>query len=106
LRAYATNSAGTSYGPQQSFTSLPNVSISATLKNQVLLFPNPGSDLVFLKGLESGGEIVMSSPAGKEMLRKTLSPEGRIDVSELPPSVYFYSILTPSGVYRGKLVLE
>jgi hypothetical protein len=106
VRAYATNSAGTAYGPQQSFTTLPNVSVSAIVKNPVLLLPNPASGLIFFKGLDSAGELILISPGGKEMLRRKLSPEGSIDVSELPPSVYFYSILTTSGVYHGKLVLE
>jgi hypothetical protein len=106
LRAYATNSAGTAYGPQQIFTTLPTVSASPALTNAVLLFPNPGSGYLFFKGLGSGGELVLLSPEGKEMLRKKLSEEGRLDVSFLNPSVYFYRIQTASEIYRGKLVLN
>jgi len=106
VRAYATNSGGTAYGPQLSFTTPPNVSVSPAVKNPLMVLPNPGSGLLYFKGLESGGELVLLNPDGKEMLRKKLTPEGRLDVSQLPPSVYFYSIQTPSGVYRGKLMLQ
>ena len=106
LRAYATNSTGTSYGPEISFTTLVSSAKSHLNAGQFLITPNPASERFSISGLSGIAELSIQNAAGKEFYRKSVSSGESIDVSTLPPAIYLYSVQTASGLQRGKLILK
>jgi len=105
VRAFASNAAGTSYGPELSFTTQNNSAILPAQKAVVTTFPNPGSGRFSLSGFIGTGELILQNSLGKEVLRKALAEDGLLDISGLPPDVYLFRIETASGLFRGKLLM-
>jgi len=61
-----------------------------TQNGELKIFPNPASSLITLQGLNEGEkEITISDVTGKLLLRKELSNENSVDVSDLAPGIYF-----------------
>jgi hypothetical protein len=106
VRAYATNGGGTSYGPQRTFTTLVNSAIRNELKGGISVVPNPGTGLFYFRGIESGAALILQTAAGKEVLRRKIAANGFLDISGFPSGIYLYSLQTPSGLYRGKLIRQ
>lgn len=76
------------------------------------LYPNPATDVVYLKLNEMGfypTRFEIINLEGKQTLVKTgnWNPELGIDISLLPSGIYFYRIMNESGKFNtGKLVIN
>lgn len=59
-------------------------------KNQIIFFPNPTDNILFIKGYEKSIDITIYDVMGKEVLSKKSAHN--IDVKELPKGVYVIKI--------------
>jgi len=64
--------------------------VNAGVEKKFTVYPNPATDVLHIKteGKESFG---LSDQSGKIILTKTITNSGDIDVSQLPPGIYFLS---------------
>ena len=96
LRAYATNSEGTSYGNQITFsTSISSVSEQVNNKNDYFDFitPNPASDFIYLPETNNLiKEATIYSIFGEKVMQLNNSQSNIVDISGLSKGVYFLRI--------------
>jgi hypothetical protein len=90
VRAFATNSVGTSYGNEVNFiTSLANglqVNAIAILSN---LYPVPAEDIIYVQLNDNPMRYTINDATGKEVLRGYLTKENySIDISNLSKGIY------------------
>lgn len=79
-----------------------------TNNDDISIYPNPGTDIVTIKGMTFSGKIQLYDMIGRLVLEQDLrSPLSTIDISQLSNGVYNYSI-TKQGqkVYTGKIIKE
>lgn len=90
FKAYAINSAGTSYGTEMSFTTLVD-GIDASQLSLISLYPNPAKNSVSIKNAENYTISVYSivGQIVKQSLVKT--NQYTMDISELPSGIYIMS---------------
>lgn len=69
------------------------------------LFPNPARHYVQLKADEAV-EVWITALTGKNIMQRKLSPGERLDVSDLPPAVYYVTLKTPEKLFTQKLVIS
>lgn len=68
------------------------LSTESVSKNEVMLFPNPGSDRLNMKGIKKTADFEIFSTDGKLIRKGQYSPSQTIDVSRLKVGVYFLKI--------------
>ena len=108
VRAYATNSQGTSYGNQQTFTS--SVGIDENLFYKYLkVYPNPSNGKFkiesynnFINSIEIIN-IVGQKVFSKNYLKKSKS---EIDISNQNNGIYFLSVTTNDKTFTTKIILQ
>jgi len=108
VRAYATNSQGTSYGNQQTFTS--SVGIDENLFYKYLkVYPNPSNGKFkiesynnFINSIEIFN-IVGQKVFSKNYLKKSKS---EIDISNQNNGIYFLSVTTNDKTFTTKIILQ
>jgi photosystem II stability/assembly factor-like uncharacterized protein len=74
----------------------------------VKVFPNPARDRlhVSLPGIDRNALARIFDPLGKLMIQAGLSENGTLDVSMLPPGVYFLTIFTANVNHRERIVVS
>ena len=73
-------------------------------KDHITVFPNPVQNEINLSGIEIvNSEAIIYSLDGKEILRKKIVDENKIDVSELATGNYILKVITESGVYSFQI---
>ena len=72
------------------------LSTESASKNEVMLFPNPVSDRLNMKGIKKTSDFEIFSTDGKLIRKGKYSPSKTIDVSSLKVGVYFLKINTKS----------
>lgn len=65
------------------------------LQSQVKMYPNPSSGIVNIDSEINLEEVKIFTTTGKEVL--TSLNTNKIDISELPPGMYFVELITPLG---------
>lgn len=107
VRAFATNSVGLSYGNEVSFiTDVFSGIKSQQNSKELVVFPNPSSNFIYLKLPESskGINYTIYDTNGKLMLREEITVvKNGIDISKLKKGVYF---LKSENGERTKIVKE
>lgn len=76
-------------------------------KNAIELYPNPASDYISIKGLESGSMVSLNSITGTQI--STVSSSGNsltMSISELPAGVYLITVSQSQSVKTLKLVIQ
>ena len=68
------------------------LSTESVSKNEVMLFPNPVSDRLNMKGIKKTADFIIFSTDGKLIRKGQYSPSKTIDVSSLKVGVYFLKI--------------
>lgn len=93
VRAYATNSVGTSYGEERQFTTLFVGLDDLISTGKIKVFPNPFSGEVNISS-ESSEPVSVSlfDVMGKELLSQTFSQSARLEVSPLQKGVYYLKV--------------
>jgi hypothetical protein len=83
----------------------PNSISNTTLTNQPLLFPNPGSDHIYLNDATEIKSIRIFDDNG--IVVKTIeNPSGAIHVTQLAAGVYFLNIIFNNGTIRSEKWLK
>ena len=104
VRAYATNSLGTAYGNEITF-STNTLGINENIFENISIHPNPTNSTFTISGINQNDftSIEILDITGK-LLFKTNSPIN-IDLSNYENGVYFYRIIGEKN-YMGKIVKE
>jgi len=115
LRAYATSSAGTSYGNEVIFTTTNTTgTFNYSLKNNLSVYPNPASNLlhinlddlksdyIHINILNANGIIVFDY----EINNVNTSNNQIIDLSGFSKGIYMVEFTTKDGVLLEKFVIE
>jgi|GEM_PF-4246603 len=86
--------------------------VSATFYPQSLiqLYPNPTTGQVFIEGeaLEGSVQLSLHNPNGQRVYSRQYdaSAPPTIDISSLPPGIYFYHIENYPNSFSGKLIIQ
>jgi uncharacterized repeat protein (TIGR01451 family) len=115
VRAFATNSAGTAYGNEISFTTSVGTGLNnSALKNNISIYPSPGNGMIVLdihslnsdylkcRVLNSKGEIVYNGKVNNF----SGDYKGMLDLSFLPKGFYTIQIITSNGIFTDKLIIS
>ena len=70
---------------------------------EVSIYPNPREDFVNIVTSENMLSVNIYNTQGKIVLTST---EKRIDISNLPSSIYFIEVNTAQGIHKEKLLIE
>ena len=72
--------------------------------NKAVIFPNPTTSHIQLKGIEGKANLSLFDIDGKLLLSKQFTDDETISVSSLPKGIYTLKIQTTTGVVERKLV--
>ncbi|MEI7424753.1 MAG: T9SS type A sorting domain-containing protein [Candidatus Staskawiczbacteria bacterium] len=72
--------------------------------NKAVIFPNPSTSYIQLKGIEGKANLSLFDIDGKLLLTKQFTDDETISVSSLPKGIYTLKIQTTTGVVERKLV--
>jgi photosystem II stability/assembly factor-like uncharacterized protein len=75
-------------------------------KNRLTIFPNPVSEILFLKGFQPFGCNVMIYDLQGKLVLKQLLNEPVIDVSDLTNGIYTIQLILPEQVLTNKFVKD
>ncbi len=96
ISLFVTDQYGCSFSDTIQITINPAIEfIASDFKNNVIIYPNPSEDIIFLKitGLTSESEISIIDENGKLLLKKDMkSDTEQIDISNYPKGLYFVII--------------
>jgi hypothetical protein len=85
---------------------------SALVEDDVRLFPNPGSGLVTISGLNPAGEarqFIISDVSGRTIIQQKMDPGAEkiiLDVSALADGIYTLQVKKAEGILSRKLVVQ
>ncbi len=106
VRAYATNSAGTSYGSTVTFT-------AATSKNKIKVYPNPATEYVtvdFTEELKNkGGKFEIFDLLGRKVYDSNTVVTGtslEINVSKLVKGIYIIKVIKGAESVAKQLIIR
>jgi uncharacterized protein (TIGR02145 family) len=92
VKAYATNNAGTAYGNKIIFiTKDPSVDISSLYYEDLIVYPIPSSEKIYLNNSNNFTIVTIYDSNGKQLLNKQYDNTS-IDISNLKIGVYFMKI--------------
>lgn len=78
-------------------------------KVEVVIFPNPVTDKLFLQGIDYDMRIIISSVDGRKLIKKDLKSNAKaiINTSTLKSGIYFYTITDQNQTIKsGKLIKQ
>ncbi len=96
----------TLYVDDVSMTYLPNAVKNVNLQNDVKVYPNPASGILYVEGADNAGaNFRLYAMNGQLVANKTLTSKDAIDISTLSDGLYFYTISDVNGntTQRGKV---
>ncbi len=103
LRAYATNSEGTAYGNEISFTT-DNVTSVNSIDNSfgIKIYPNPSKDNIFIT-IQDIDEYIVSiiDITGKEVISVNATHSIVIDAKQLNNGIYFCKVKSRTGNFSS-----
>lgn len=80
--------------------------LNKKLDSKVAVYPNPATDKLHIEGVNSEAVCILFSMSGQQVLSHKLDGgQQAIDLSSLPPGVYFLSIKQDDMVERKKLII-
>ncbi len=103
-RAYATNSVGTTYGGEQSFTTEAVLSIEDFEQSAVAISPNPATGIVNITVSEKTGYKLLDT--GGHLLQQGTFATGAhsIDISPLSTGIYLFILNTGKGSFTRRII--
>jgi PKD repeat protein len=100
-----TNTTGTDQKTKTNYITVAANSNKALNKTFITLFPNPATDKITVRGVESLSEVVAMSASGA--MTKLFVDGSDVDVSNLSDGVYFITLTdVTGGVYQTKLIVN
>ncbi len=75
------------------------------LKSQAVVYPNPVVDKVFFQTDINGYKVIITDITGKKIIERNKMEVNYIDVRELKPSTYFYTLVrNEKAVFSGSFI--
>jgi hypothetical protein len=105
VRAYATNSIGTYYGNEVSFTTATITDVSNIYTSKTIVYPNPTSDLLKLSSTEGIQNISINNLSGNTVWSGSVS-EFPLNVTSFAKGIYLVNIVSTDGVKTEKVVIK
>lgn len=98
VRAYAINSAGTSYGNEESFTTLATLGLQDDIVKQAIsLYPNPVNDVLYIKTNNlKVANVMLFDVLGKRITNIKIKNDA-INLSHLKMGIYILKMETAQG---------
>jgi uncharacterized protein (TIGR02145 family) len=98
VRAYATNSAGTAYGDQKSFTTTPTSVDIESLAN-ISIYPNPFTSILTLESEKGISQVVVMNVSGQVVLARQANGESKLllDANGLDTGLYIVKLTEVDG---------
>jgi hypothetical protein len=96
--------------PMDSVVVVVDTTTTATATTQRLatdwhIYPNPTTGSVYLPDGTSGGKIIVRNLSGREVFRTRLNGQTQVNLSGLPPAMYFVVVENGGALHYGKIVL-
>jgi hypothetical protein len=91
------------------YTKETGLSISKEESNSFSIYPNPANDFLTIKSLENlnAPHFELYDLKGSKILSKTFEFDAAIDISNLQPALYIYTIKDGNSVKQdGKIIIE
>ena len=104
VRAFATNTEGTSYGNEISFTTLGVTGLNHITDKNITVFLNPEDNMLSINGSKGNLKIIISDISGRLIINKQLV-NNQIDVSNMQNGIYIVRIETEQG-YLEKMIIK
>jgi hypothetical protein len=97
-----TATSGTTVNRSFQLTVLPNLGVTETVKNHFILFPNPATNSLTIKGeFDTNESLTIYNMLGQAVMRKAISTnEETIDISSLTEGVYYVYFNTAKSSYK------
>jgi hypothetical protein len=75
-------------------------------KAEILVYPNPAEDMIYIESAYMISEIQIIDKAGKEIRNMLIDSQGVIPISiiELNPGIYHLQIITEDGILRKRFI--
>ncbi len=101
-----TNATGTDQKAKTAYINVvANSNRSIEAANTITVFPNPATDKITVKGLQTLKQVILTSVNGQVIAAKF--EENVIDLSGISAGVYFATITDPNGgVYQTKFIVN
>jgi PKD repeat protein len=101
-----TNATGTDQKAKTAYINVvANSNRSIEAANTITVFPNPATDKITVKGLETLKQVILTSVNGQVIAAKF--EENVIDLSGISAGVYFATITDQNGgVYQTKFIVN
>lgn len=109
VRAYATNSTGTSYGNVVAFTTETSSIEDIYNKDNLIIYPNPANDFITVKtsDIKSGSILTIYDVTGRIVLEKGLiQNESQIDIGKLVSGIYYVKIVNENTISGSKFIKQ
>lgn len=91
----AYNSCGNNTSTKQVALTVGDLAALGNIK----VYPNPATEVLFVEGLERGGNALVRSAIGQVVLRSELSVgKGALNIAALPAGIYSLTITNASGI--------
>ncbi len=104
MRSYATNSAGTVYGNELSFTTL-STGIPTQEASEVAIYPNPTTGIIYLKNIDPKAKIEIYNLNGGLVQRVELV-NNQVNIKNLDAGTYIIKIISDDRINTIKVVKE
>jgi 1,4-alpha-glucan branching enzyme len=82
-----------------------SVSIEPASLNEIILFPNPVSSYLSIRGIEGTHQFLIFTSTGKLVNTIQVIDKAELDISYLPAGIYFYSVTKDKKTHTGKLII-
>jgi len=108
VRSYAINAIGTQYGNELFFTTTP-ASIDDIQAEDIYLYPNPASDVVYVSSKNEILSIKIFNVTGKTMLVNSSSLNNndlKLNIENLSQGIYFIEIETSLEIETLKIIIK
>lgn len=94
-------------GPSNTVTINWNVGIEENTADQISIYPNPATDVIFVDAIETVTELQMLNNRGQIIIRRSVgNKKFSLDVSQLIPGIYLLYFKTNTGTFVKKIVVE
>jgi hypothetical protein len=80
--------------------------INAISKEEVSVFPNPTTGLVYVNGIQTSASVKVINLVGKEVINTEINANGTIDMSSVPAGIYMLVIENANGAISTKKVIK
>lgn len=104
FRVNGVNAGGTTNGTDLTFTTALGTALVENENHQLILYPNPITDVFRIIGLHGVSSISLTDLSGRTMLQQQISDNESVSVKTIPAGVYVLKIKNNEGTAERKVV--